>query len=90
MKYCMYCGQELVDEACVCTKCGRSVAVAKPREDKISILLCIILGHIWPAALVYWAVTRSETPIRAKAVAVSAFLVPVSWIVLLFWLIVLA
>lgn len=90
MKYCTYCGQELVDEACVCTKCGRSVETVQKKQDKISILLCILLGHVWPAALIYWAVTRSETPRRAKAVAISAFLVPLSWFVLLILLIVLA
>ena len=33
MKYCTHCGQELVDDAVVCTKCGCSVSSSKSSSD---------------------------------------------------------
>ena len=75
MKYCTYCGQELFDEAVVCPSCGCEAA-PPPKEDRVSIGLCILLGWNWIIALVYWATTHKETPKRAKAVAISAFVYP--------------
>lgn len=82
MKFCQYCGQQLVDQAVVCIHCGCSTGPL-PKKDKISIFLCILLGHCWVAALIYWAVKQKETPRRAKAVAISAILVPLAYFFLM-------
>ena len=36
MKYCVGCGKELVDEAVVCTQCGRSVPSLKEPTERDS------------------------------------------------------
>jgi|GEM_PF-2792222 len=35
MKYCIYCGQELNDEAVYCTKCGKKQTEEKPNIEKV-------------------------------------------------------
>ena len=51
MKYCPHCGAELVDDAVVCVKCGRSVAPPAPvrqEDDTMSTVakVFLILGCI--------------------------------------------
>ena len=80
MKFCQYCGQQLLDQAVVCPNCGCATG-PQPQEDKVSIWLCILLGHCWPLAVIYWAVKQKETPKRAKAVALSPLAVFGFWFV---------
>ena len=77
MKYCSKCGKELVDEAVICTNCGCSVAQtnatpAYVEEDKISVGFCILAFLVPLFGLIYWAVKRSDTPRRAKAIGITA------------------
>ena len=83
MKFCSKCGKELADDAVFCSFCG---SVANPemkntvpqKEDKVSVGLCVLAYFIPLFGLIYWAITRTETPKKAKAVGITAL---VSWIV---------
>lgn len=82
MKFCSKCGNELVDEAVVCTRCGCAVVGAKPvvssENDEISVGLCILAALIPLFGFIYWPVKHKETPNRAKAVGITAI---VAWAV---------
>ena len=49
MKYCVYCGAEIHEEAVICVRCGRSVVpivsqtVAKQQDDTLNIIVKVFL-----------------------------------------------
>ncbi|MBQ4086651.1 MAG: zinc ribbon domain-containing protein [Clostridia bacterium] len=74
MKYCVGCGKELVDEAVVCTQCGRSVpSLKEPTEKDSGGFLWGLLGFFIPmAGLILYLVWKDTLPKRAKAVGKGA------------------
>lgn len=44
MKYCQHCGNELVDEAIVCPKCGCSV---DKKATRIALLFIVLIINTW-------------------------------------------
>jgi uncharacterized membrane protein YvbJ len=83
MKFCSKCGNELVDEAVVCTKCGCAVVSSTPQtssvvnqDDEVSIGFCVLSVLVPLFGVIYWAVKNKETPKRAKACGIAGL---VSW-----------
>ena len=68
MKYCSYCGNELVDAAVVCPRCGRAVPIPLDHPDTPSVGLCILGFFIPLVGLILYLVFRENTPIRAGAI----------------------
>lgn len=66
MKYCVHCGAEMLDEAVICVKCGRSVAakktaVTQQEDDTMNtvIKVFLILGCIsqgWMLIPLAWCI----------------------------------
>ena len=49
MKYCVYCGAQIADEAVVCPHCGRMVSsapIGQPAQNKSTNVMCI-LGFVF-------------------------------------------
>ena len=82
MKYCTKCGNELIDEAVVCTKCGcyaQSVSSAKnisgePQKDEADIGLIVLSALIPLIGLVLWAIKNNDSPIAAKKYGLTALI----------------
>ncbi len=76
MKYCVKCGKELVDEAIICTgcgcSCGKSVAAVQSCDDTVNVGLCVLAALIPLFGFIYWPVTFSKTPKKAKACGITA------------------
>lgn len=82
MKYCTKCGNELIDEAVVCTKCGcyaQSVTVQntfsdQPIKDEADVGLIVLSALIPLVGFILWAVKNSETPIAARKYGLTALI----------------
>ena len=74
MKYCTHCGNELLDEAVVCPKCG-CAAAAKPTEPDIPSTGLNVLSFLIPlVGLICFAAMYSTSPKKAKAAGRAALI----------------
>lgn len=77
MKYCQYCGQELMDEAVVCPKCGCPVPNSRPisTEKDAPNIGWAILGFFIPiVGLILYLVWKQDTPLKAKSAGKGALI----------------
>ncbi len=81
MKYCVKCGNELFDEAVVCTSCGCATGHNEPKltntfqaqnTDAADIGLCILSFFIPLFGFIYWGTKHKETPKKAQACGITA------------------
>ena len=80
MKYCQKCGNQLMDEAVICPKCGcqcgninQQYQQNRRREpDEVSVGLCFLSFLIPLFGLIYWGVKNSDTPRKAAACGKTA------------------
>jgi len=67
MKYCNHCGQELVDDAVVCTNCGRQVGEFGDNVKTTGSFGWAILGFFFPLiGLILYLVWKKTRPMDAK------------------------
>ena len=78
MKYCKKCGNELLDEAVICPKCGCSTGYEAVSDEKASIgwIILAILSPI--AGVIYALINWKNKPNAAKTVLIVSVVV---WIV---------
>lgn len=82
MKYCTKCGNELIDEAVVCTKCGcctQGISPTKesplqPQKDEAEMGLIVLSALIPLIGLVLWAIKNNDSPIAAKKYGLTALI----------------
>ena len=75
MKYCSSCGNQVVDQAVVCPKCGCPIAPThNPITDKADVGLCVLSAIIPLFGLIYWLIERHTTPKKAKACGITALI----------------
>ena len=82
MKYCTKCGNELIDEAVVCTKCGcyvqsipfQNTFSSRPQNDEADVGLIVLSALIPLVGFVLWAIKNSETPIAARKYGLTALI----------------
>ena len=72
MKYCTHCGNQLLDEAIVCPKCGCAVdPVARsfaPSEPDVPSTGMNVLAFFLPLiGLILYLTEKDKTPVKAKA-----------------------
>ena len=78
MKYCTYCGKELMDEAVVCINCGcpvngaNSLKSAAAGEDVPNGGLNVLSFFIPVVGLVLYCTMQSRTPRKAKQIGIFA------------------
>lgn len=77
MKFCSKCGNELMDEAIICPRCG-CAASQGATNDKVSIGLCILAFLIPLFGIIYWPVMHKKTPKKAQACGITGI---VSWVI---------
>lgn len=77
MKYCANCGNELVDEAVVCPKCGVACEIVKPNTpaEENNALLFGAIGCCVPiVGLILWLVWKDSKPKTAKYAGIGALI----------------
>lgn len=67
MKYCTYCGNEVLNEAVICPSCGCQIMDIVIPEDKVSIGFCILSYLIPLFGIIYWACNYKKAPNKARA-----------------------
>ena len=68
MKICPKCGNELFDDAVICTKCGSAQEKSKPQptKDRMNIFWFIISFLWWWLGLILYFKFRNSDPQKAK------------------------
>ena len=76
MKYCNKCGNEMVDDAVVCPRCGCMVVepAATQLNDKVNVGLCVLSALIPLFGIIYWPVKHKESPKKAQACGITALI----------------
>ncbi len=80
MKFCSHCGNELRDEAVICTKCGCAVDRAygpnsRRNQDDIPSVGLNILSFLIPlVGLILFCVYHSNSPVKAKQIGLCALI----------------
>lgn len=93
MKYCTHCGNELMDEAVVCTQCGCPTATGAQKytpanADVVSPGLNILGFFIPIIGLIMFLVMFQKTPIKAKSIGLWTL---AGWIIaIILWAIILS
>ena len=72
MRFCQYCGKEVMDEAVLCVHCGCSLGKHYNLVDEVSVGLCVLSAFFPIFGFVYWPVNHSKTPKRAAACGITA------------------
>ena len=68
MKYCSYCGKQIMDQAVVCPNCGCAQGGKGYIEHRPSTGLNIV-GFLWPLiGLILYLVYEGKAPNKAKAI----------------------
>jgi len=74
MKYCSGCGTELVDDAVVCIKCGRSVAGSINKNDASSFGFAFLCFLIPIVGLILFLVWNNSNPKKSKSCGKGALI----------------
>ena len=78
MKFCSRCGEEIRDEAMICSSCGCIVGPPmtpqKPEKDGSGGWLCVLAALIPPFGLIYWQVMYYKAPVRATECGMIAII----------------
>ncbi len=77
MKYCSKCGQEIVDDAVVCTKCGCAVDAQRGNTNVVDAPNggFAVLSFFFPIiGLILFCVWKSTFPRKAKSAGTGAFI----------------
>ncbi len=84
MKYCTKCGQELVDEAVVCTRCGCAVAPERRTEatDAPHMGFAVLSFFIPLVGLILYLFFKDCYPLRARSCGKGAIIGFVTEVVL--------
>ncbi|MBQ4111145.1 MAG: zinc ribbon domain-containing protein [Clostridia bacterium] len=88
MKYCSKCGNELIDEAIVCTNCGcgvnphRTAKADIPEKDEADVGLIILSAIVPIIGFILWALKYKDTPNAARTYGTAALIVCGVWIVI--------
>ena len=82
MKFCQYCGKELLDEAVICPGCGCSVqdennTPTNTVDESVSAGLVVLAILIPLFGIIYWPVKAKTRPKCAKACGIAAI---ISWV----------
>ena len=77
---CQNCGKVFYNDETQCVRCGWKI---KNKKDHISLGLCLISFLIPLFGIIYWIAEAHETPRRARACGLAAFLVPILFILCL-------
>lgn len=61
MRYCAKCGNELIEDSNFCPNCGKSV-YNDNSENSISVILCAIVGLLFPiiGAILYYVLRKTD------------------------------
>ncbi len=89
MKYCQNCGNELLNEAVVCPKCGCMTNLIPITVDIVNVPLCILSAFFPLFGLIYWAVRYSTKPKCAKACGITALTIYGIRFLLFLWIFVI-
>lgn len=87
MKYCRYCGSEMLDDAVLCVKCGCQVESVKVTEgtDAPNMGFAVLCFFIPLLGLILYLVWKDEMPLKAKSCgkgALIGFIVGVfAWVI---------
>lgn len=68
MKICPKCGNELFDDAVICTKCGSAQEKSKPQptKDRMNIFWFIISFLVWWVGILLFIYFKKDDPQKAK------------------------
>lgn len=81
--YCSGCGAEILPNAAVCLKCGRSVSAMKTAQADTPSAGWWFLGFFVPmAGLILWLVWKDSLPKKAKQLGIGALVGVLTSIVL--------
>lgn len=80
MKYCSHCGNEVIEQAVVCTKCGCRIQntaenTFSPQKDEADVGLLVISVIVPIVGFILWALKQKETPQAAKKYGMAALIV---------------
>lgn len=83
MKFCQYCGKEVMDEAVICTGCGCSVQTTnntQPTEvdESVSAGLIVLAVLVPLFGIIYWPVKAKTRPKCARACGIAGI---ISWVI---------
>ena len=86
MKYCTYCGKEIMDEAVICPGCGCATSNFKQQtveEDKINGGFMALSVLIPLAGVILWPVKHRKSPKSAMIYGVTGIVSWILWYILL-------
>ena len=68
MKICPKCGNELFDDAGICTKCGSAQEKSKPQptKDRMNLFWFIISFLVWWVGILLFIYFKKDDPQKAK------------------------
>ncbi len=89
MKYCRYCGKELLEAAVICPACGCATGHPAPtpteavpaEDDTVHVGLCALSVFVPLFGVIYWPLKYRETPKRATACGIAGIVAWVMWAV---------
>ena len=68
MKFCSYCGKEILDEALICPYCGCATSQNDPAYDDAPNMGFAVLGFFIPlVGLILYLVNKDTSPMKAKS-----------------------
>ena len=74
MKYCQKCGNELMDEAVVCPKCGCAQGKSVTGDDSNNIGWAILGFFVPIAGLILYLIWKDSEPLKAKSAGKGALI----------------
>ena len=75
MKFCQYCGKEIMDEAVMCVHCGCAVTSQKNASNDAPSTGMAVLGFFIPlVGLICYLAMKAQTPLKAKSAGKGALI----------------
>lgn len=71
MKYCMYCGNKVLDDTVICLHCGNIIGRVKIISDSASIAWTLIAFLLPPLGVLFGILWHTDRPLRTKSVTLG-------------------
>ena len=84
--FCQKCGNEIMDEAVVCTRCGCAVqkdVVTQKKDDKVNAGLIVVSALLPIVGVILWPIKHKETPKAAMAYGLTGIIAWVIWAIIM-------
>ncbi len=97
MKYCIYCGKELNDDAVYCTSCGKKqveekIEIVEEKSDGLGFAiasLCLFWVPIFPIIFAIIALVRGTKTNRLATIVCASIAIILSLIACVLWIVIL-